>query len=142
MHFRLESGCVGTMQGTASDWGPIMIVSRIAGSRGTVWAEGDVVQVSDASGTHTIPVPDELVAPPAEPPPADLLETAYDLLHATGIDFGPYTRLMETFRDLIVGDAPTPDPAPATFADGVANMQVLDAIRRAASERRWVDLNV
>ena len=32
------------------------------------------------------------------------------------------------------------DPAPATFADGVANMKVLDAIRSAAATGSWVVL--
>ena len=138
VHFRLESGCVGTMQSSAADWGPITMVARIAGSRGTVWTEGDVVRVADASGTRTAEVPEDLVTPAAEPPPPDLLETAYDLLHATGIDLGPYTRLMETFRDRVLGHATASDPMPATFADGVANMEVLDAIRLAAAEQRWV----
>ena len=88
-----------------------------------------------------MPVPDDLVTGPPEPPPADLLVTAYDLLHATGIDIGPYTRLAETFRDLILGRAPAEDPAPATFVDGVAVMEVLDAIRRAAAERSWVPVD-
>jgi predicted dehydrogenase len=139
-HFRLASGCVGTMQSSAADWGPIQIVSRIAGSEGTVWTEGDTVTVADASGTHVVTAPDDLATPPAAPPPSDMLETAYDLLHATGIDIGPYTRLMETFRDLMLGRPVAADPAPATFADGVANMTVLDAIRRAAREHAWVDI--
>src|SRR2546423_8402940 len=79
------------------------------------------------------------VAPP-DPPPADLLVTTYDFLHSMGIDFGPYVRLFETFRNLI-GGAPAPiDPPPGTFADGVANMDVLDAIRRSAAERTWVTI--
>lgn len=72
---------------------------------------------------------DDLGVGPPEPPPADLLVTAYDLLHSFGIDFGPYVRLCEHFRARIEGTPPPPGPAPATFADGVANMAVLDAIR-------------
>jgi predicted dehydrogenase len=55
------------------------------------------------------------------------------MLHSMGIDLAPYTRLAETFRDLISGSPIPPDPRPATFADGVANMVVLDAIRRSAA---------
>ncbi|HEY1739489.1 MAG TPA: hypothetical protein VGI86_12300, partial [Acidimicrobiia bacterium] len=66
--------------------------------------------------------------------------SAYDLLHSTGIDVGPYTRLCATFRDLILGVAVPDDPAPATFADGVANMVVIDAIRRAAVQECWVSI--
>ena len=141
VHFRTHGGCAGIMQSSAADRGPFLITSRIAGTKGTVWTEGDRVQIADASGPRDVPVPDDLVTGPPEPPPADLLVTAYDLLHATGIDIGPYTRLAETFRDLILGRAPAEDPAPATFVDGVAVMEVLDAIRRAAAERSWVPVD-
>jgi predicted dehydrogenase len=78
-----------------------------------------------------MPLPDDLQVAAPDAPPADLLVTAYDMLHSFGIDFGPYTRLAERFRDLILGRPVTGD-LPATFADGVANMEVLDAIRRSA----------
>jgi predicted dehydrogenase len=140
VHFRTQSGCAGIMQSSAADRGPFLITSRIAGTQGTVWAEGDRVQIADASDTREVPVPDDLVTAPAEPPSADLLVTAYDLLHATGIDIGPYTRLAETFRDLVLGRAVPEDPPPPTFAEGVATMEVLDAIRRAAAEQSWVSI--
>ena len=136
--FRLRSGVDGVLQSSAGDWGPPLIVSRIAGTRGTVWIEGDAVWLADRSGQQMVPVPDDLRLGPAEPPPFDLLVTAYDLLHSTGIDLAPYTRLAETFRDLILGRPIAPDPRPATFADGVAGMRVLDAIRRSAAERTWI----
>jgi predicted dehydrogenase len=91
------------------------------------------VRLTDAAGTRDIPCPPELAVPAPDPPPADLMVTAYDLLHSMGIDFGPYTRLAETFRDLIRGDVVPADPAPPTFADGVATMEVLDAIRKSAA---------
>lgn len=138
VQFRLRRGTAGVLQSTASDRGPLMIVSRIVGSGGTVWAEGDRVRVSDADGTREIAIPAELAVGPPDPPPTDLLATSYDLLHSTGIDIGPYTRMACVFRDLITG-APVPDdPRPATFADGVAVMAVLDAIRSAASQGGWV----
>jgi predicted dehydrogenase len=141
VHFRTASGCDGIMQSTASDRGPFLITSRIAGTKGTVWSEGDIVKVADASGTRAVEIPADLVAPAAEPPPADMLATAYDWLHSTGIDMGPYTRLFETFGRLIDGKSIDDRPAPATFADGVAAMRVMDAIRRSAADRSWVDLN-
>jgi len=66
------------------------------------------------------------------------MKTAYDWMHSMGIDREPYARLFTAFRRRIAGDAPS-DPAPfPTFADGVAGMGVLDAIRRADAERTWV----
>jgi predicted dehydrogenase len=138
VHFRLHSGVEGVVQSTVADWGPPVFHTRICGTKGTLWAEGDAVWVSDRSGAREIPVPDDLRTPPPDPAPADLFVTAYDYLFATGIDVGPYARLFETFRDLILGRPVPNDPSPATFADGLAGMAVLDAIRRSAADRAWV----
>lgn len=133
VHFRLRNGCTGVMQSVASDRGPMLFATRVAGTQGAVWAEGDRVQVADASGTRELPIPDEVAVAAADPPPADLMQTTYDWLHSTGLDMGPYTRLCEVFRALIEG-GPVPDePKPATFADGVKSMEVLDAIRASAA---------
>jgi predicted dehydrogenase len=140
VHFRLRSVVVGVMQSSAADWGPILMVTRIAGSAGSASLEGDRVTVSTSSGAVVVPPPDELRTGPSEPPPADLMVTAYDLLHSTGIDRGPYTRLAGAFRDRILGEPVPDDPRLATFADGVAGMEVLDAIRRSATEGAWIGL--
>jgi predicted dehydrogenase len=66
--------------------------------------------------------------------------TAYDRMVSSGSEIGPATRMYETLRALI-GGTPVPPlgPRPATFADGVANMAVIDAIREsAANDSRWV----
>ena len=75
-----------------------------------------------------------------DPLPAGVLHTAYDHMIAHGLDLPPYTRLAETFRDLIGGEPVPAEPRPATFADGVAQMAVLDAIRQSAATRTWVDV--
>jgi len=138
--FRLHNGVEGVLQSSAGDWGPILAVSRVAGTGGTVWTEGDTVRVADASGTRTLPEPEDLPLVTPEPPPTDLMVTAYDFMHSTGIDMAPFTRLYRTFGDLIDGRPVPADPRPATFADGVANMVVLDAIRRSAREGRSVEV--
>jgi predicted dehydrogenase len=126
------------MHSTASDWGPPVFFTRIAGTDGTVWIDGGTVWLADPSGSHPVEIPEDLRVGDPDPPPADLMVTAYDFLHATGVDFGPYTRLAEVFRDLVLGRPAPSGPPPATFADGVANMVVVDAIRRSAAERAWV----
>ena len=141
VHFRLRSGCVGLMQSVASDRGPMLFATRVAGTEGTAWAEGDRVQVADAAGTRDVECPPDLAVGAADPPPADMLVSAYDLLHSTGIDVGPYTRLAERFLTRIEGGTASVDPAPATFADGVATMEVMDAIRQSAREGRSVELS-
>jgi len=138
VRFRTRSGVEGIMQSTAGAWGPPVFCTRVVGDRGTVWAEFDTVRVVDASGMREIAVPADLPLSAPDPPPADLLSTAYDGLHAFGIDMVPYTRLCTTFLDRIEGRAVPDDPPPATFADGVAGMRVLDAIRRSAREVAWI----
>jgi predicted dehydrogenase len=140
VHFRLRNGCAGVMQSAATDRGPMLFATRVAGTRGTVWADGDRVRVADASGVRDLEISTDVAVAAPDPPPADLMHSAYDLLHSTGIDFGPYTRLHETFGALIAGEAAPDDPAPPTFADGVAAMQVLDAIRESAREDRTVEV--
>lgn len=129
VHFRTAEGAVGVMQSVAADRGPMLFATRIVGTLGTAWAEGDRVRVADSSGTREVALPDELRVASPEPPPADLLVTAYDRLHSFGIDYGPYVRLGEHFLARIERRPPPAGAEPATFADGVANMAVLDAIR-------------
>jgi predicted dehydrogenase len=137
----LADGAVAFIQGVASDRGPMLFMTRVVGTLGTAWVEGDVVRVADASGTREVPMPPDLAVTPPEPPPAILMHTEYDLLHATGIDLGPYIRLAEVLASLVDGaDPATFDPAPATFADGVASMVALDAMRESARRRRSVEL--
>ena len=140
VHFRLRGGCVGFMQSVASDRGPMLFATRVAGTGGTAWAEGDRVRVADADGTRDVACPPELEIVAPDPPPPDLLASAYDMLHSTGLDYAPYVRLFERFRDQIAGKPAPADPLPGTFADGVATMEVLDAIRRSAREGRSVEL--
>ena len=140
IHFRLKSGVDGILQSTAGAWGVPVVCSKIYGSRGTLSIEGDNVTLANPEGIKTLDVPDDLVNGPADPAPAEFMVTAYDHLHASGFDLAPYTKLCAIMRDRILGLKTSNDPAPATFADGVAGQKVLDAIRLAAAERRWVDI--
>jgi len=129
VHFRTAGGAAGVMQSIAVDRGPMLFATRVVGTLGTAWAEGDRVSVADQSGTREIAMPDELRVAPPGPPPADMLVTAYDMLHSFGVDFGPYVRLCEHFLARIECRTAPAGPRPASFVDGVANMTVLDAIR-------------
>jgi predicted dehydrogenase len=131
--FRTVDGAAGVIESVAADRGPMLFTTRVVGTRGTAWAEGDRIQVADAEGTRAIAMPDELLVAAPEPPPPDLLVTAYDLLHSFGVDYGPYVRLCEHFLARIERRTPPPGANAATFADGVANMAVIDAIRASAA---------
>ncbi len=141
VHFRLRSGCVGTLQSTASDRG-IVVETRVTGSTGTAWIDGvgDTVRVADDGGVRTLEVPDELRSDPPPRLPAGAVTTTYEQMTTFGVEYGPYTRLAAAFRDRIRGAA-APGPAPATFVDGVAQMAVLDAARHSAGHGgQWTDV--
>jgi predicted dehydrogenase len=141
VHFRLQNGAHGVLQSSASIPGRFFACTQFSGSGGSLWLEGEDVWLADPSGVRQLPIPGDLAVRPPEPPPSEGLATAYELMHVTGMDFGPYVRLYEHFRDRILGRPVTADPVAATFADGVASMSVLDAMRRSSAERRWVSLD-
>jgi predicted dehydrogenase len=138
VHFTLRSGAVGVMQSTAADRGPILIETRVIGTDGSAWIDGlgDAVWIADGTGVRQVPVPADLQTTPPVPLPVGVLETTYERMIGHGLDLGAYTRLAEHFRARIEGSAPPPGPQPATFADGVADMAVLDAMRCSAAEGR------
>ncbi|MFD4183527.1 hypothetical protein, partial [Rhodococcus sp. NPDC058514] len=139
VHFRTTTGVDGVLQSTVGAWGPLMMTTRVAGTHGTLWINGDTVCHADAAGEREVPIPEDLANPAPQPPPHDLFQTTYDWMHSTGLDRAPYTRLADAFRRRILGQTPDPnEPVAATFRDGVAGQAVLDAIRRSAREGRSV----
>lgn len=128
MRFQLKNGVEGSMQQSAGAWGPMTSLWRCAGSKGTVWVEGGKVMVADKAGTRELPLPDDLKLPP--PPPAADPNSSNRLSH---LELGPFTRLCEAMLAAIEKrEAASPVAAP-TFRDGLASMQVMDAMRASAS---------
>ena len=142
VRFRTASGAEGVMQSSVVDAGPPIHLTRIVGTGGSLWIDGPEVKAADANGVRTLPVPDDLVLPPFERPRWAASRTAYDRMVSSGSEIGPATRMYEALRALIAGTPLPPlGPRPATFADGVANMAVIDAIREsAANDSRWVPI--
>jgi predicted dehydrogenase len=140
IHFRTKSGVSGVMQSSGAAFGPPVGLVRIAGTRGTLWIEGDDVWVADASGQRKLDVPADLRNPAPVPPDRALLSSSYDMLHSGGIDLGPFSKLFGVLRDRILGRPVADDPRAATFVDGVACQVALDAIRRAARDGAWVQV--
>jgi predicted dehydrogenase len=86
------------------------------------------VHDADADGSRTLPVPPDLELP-APPPASDDPRERFSHLET-----GPYTRLCEVLRAGVDGK-PLPDAVPIpTFADGVACMRVLDAVRASSAK--------
>jgi predicted dehydrogenase len=126
LRFQLTNGAQGVMQQTAGAWGPPASMTRVAGTEGTVWTENGVVKLADRNGVRELEVPADLILPPP-PAPSDDPRKQFSTL-----ELGPYTRLCEVLRAGIDGrEFKSAVPVP-TFADGVAGMQVLDAIRQSA----------
>jgi predicted dehydrogenase len=126
LRFRLTNDVEGVLQQTAAAWGPSAGMTRVAGTEGTVWIEGGTVKIADRNGTRDLPIPADLVLPPP-PPQSDDPRQRFSIL-----ELGPYTRLCETLRAAMEGHSTSAVPVP-TFVDGVACMQVVDAIRESAA---------
>jgi len=125
---RMANGVDGVLQQTAAAWGPMAGITRVAGTEGTVWLDGDEAWLADAGGPRRLPVPADLALPA---PPAESDDPRHRFTH---LELGPFTRLCEALRAGVEG-RPLPDAVPLpTFHDGVAEMRVLDAIRASAAD--------
>lgn len=141
-HFRTRSGVTGVIQSTGAAHGPFLWIKRLSGTRGTLWAEGDEVRVADGNGERKLDVPKDLVNPAAVPPDSAFMASEYDMLHASGADLGPFSKIFGILRNRINGDPVPDEPRAATFTDGVRCQVVLDAMRRSAREGgAWVSVD-
>jgi predicted dehydrogenase len=127
LRFTMACGVQGVLMQTGGAWGESASMTRVAGTRGTLWMENGAVWLADRSGTRQLPIPDELRLSPQAP--SD--DPRKRFLH---IELPPARRLCEAWRAAILGE-PTGAVPLATFADGVAAMQVIDAIRASAAAR-------
>jgi predicted dehydrogenase len=138
VHFRMRNGTVGIMQSTAGDWG-VLVETRVTGSAGAAWIEGvgATVKVAGPDGVRTQTIPEGTAAAMAPALPDGAVTTTYEQMITFGVEYGPYVCLAAAFRDMIAGKDVV-GPRPATFADGVAQMAVLEAITESASrEGAW-----
>jgi len=137
VQFRLAGGATALMHSSCAIGGQFLMSTKVTGTAGTAWLQGEEVWVDTGEGPRALPTPADLVLGPPDPPPTELLHTAYDMWHSMGIDLGPYTRVFEVLRDRVLGREVADDPAAATFADGVVVQATTDAIRRSAAEATW-----
>jgi predicted dehydrogenase len=127
--FRMKSGCEGILQQSVGIWGDRIGIMRVAGPQGSLTLEGDSVKLANAEGTRTL----DRVGPPL---PIEL-EPSWDPrdpLAFTYLELGPAAVQAGLLRDLALAKRPVYEfVLPATFADGLACVEVLDAIRRSAA---------
>jgi len=125
IRFRMHNGTEGVLQHTAGAWGPPTDFVRVAGTHGTLWSEKSTVRLADRDGVRDLPVPADLLLPPSNADKNDL--------RAAVREPGPYIRLCEVLRAGVDGKEIISAVPPPTFRDGVACMEVLDAIRDSAA---------
>jgi predicted dehydrogenase len=124
----MVNGAHGVVQQSAASWTPDVVgCSIVAGSRGTIEVRGTTVWLSDRGGRRALDVPVDLALPL---PPAALEDPRERF---TSLELGPYTRLCEVLRRGIEGGTEEPAVPVPTFADGLAEMCVLDAVRVSAA---------
>jgi predicted dehydrogenase len=124
----MRSGAEGVVQQTAASWIPAVTgVAVVAGTHGTLEADGEAVWCSDRAGRRPLEVPSEFSLAPMATEGNDPRE------RFTHLELGPYTQLCEAFVDMIEGRPPATSVPVPTFADGLAEMRVLDAIRKSAA---------
>lgn len=149
MQFETESGCQGVIEAALAFPGPFVMTAKVAGTKGAAWIQSgavfgdpEEVWVQNENGERRqIEMPAELVnAAPTPFPIEDLIQTEMDRWHTQGFDVAPYAKLFGQIKARIEGrPAPLPEPA-GDFRDAAAGQAVLDAARRSAAERRWVEV--
>lgn len=133
VRFRLTNGAEGIIQQSAGTFGPPAGFFRVVGSKGTLWTEGDAVMLADAAGTRELDLPADLRLAYAPTASDDPRQQTIEWQFLAAIELAPYAQLCASFRAAIEGTAPPSPVAPATFADGVACMKVIDAIRQSSA---------
>jgi predicted dehydrogenase len=141
IQLRLAGGASALLHSSCATPGPFVATTKVVGTSGAAWLQGDEVWVDDGAGGRQLPPPDDLTSAPPSPPPPELLHTTYDMWHSMGIDLAPYARLYGVMRDRILGRPLADDPPPSTFADGVANQAVIDAVRESSASRTWQEVS-
>jgi predicted dehydrogenase len=134
VRFRMKNGLEGVIQSSAGTWGPPLDVARVCGSEGTLWTEGGVVRFAGRKGNRELDIAAALTLPPAPPITGDPRHETARWKGLVDVELAPYTVLCGSFRAAIEGVKASSPVVPATFADGVACMEVMDAIRTSAHE--------
>jgi predicted dehydrogenase len=134
VHLRTRAGAQGVIQSSAGTFGSMVDVTRISGAEGTLWTEGGAVHCARRGEQKALDIPDEY-ALPEQPAIGDDPRFDTDRWRMlVNVELAPYTALCQSFRAAILGEeAPSP-LVPATFEDGVACMEIMDAIRASAAD--------
>ena len=134
LRFRMKSGLEGVLQSSAGTWGPPLDVARICGTEGTVWIDGGKVRFAGRSGERELPIAPETALPPLPPLNTDQRHQTARWQGLVAVELAPYTALCRSVRAAIDGTSGCGTIAAANFADGLACMEVMDAIRASSCD--------
>jgi predicted dehydrogenase len=124
--FVMGDGVEVVLQNAGAAWTARGLVS-VTGTRGTLGIDDGDAWIADAAGTRPLPVP--AGAAPVGSGPVD----DDDLDRLGGYELRHYEQLAAAFRAAIVGrELESPVRLP-TFADGLATMRAMDAMRASAA---------
>jgi len=118
VRIRTRAGVDGVIEASGGDVGPRLSVRRVVGTAGSIWCDDDGLHVATRDGTRD-------VAPPA------LVPHAFAELPERIV---PIAMVYRWLSGTASGNEDGVDlGTAATFADGVANMVALEAIRASAA---------
>lgn len=148
LQFVTEGGAKGLIMAAMAAPGPLVMATKVVGRGGGAWIQSgaafgdpEEVWVENRDGRRRVGMPADLVNPPPTPfPIADLIQSEQDRWHTQGFDVAPYARLFAEMKLRMEGGEPAGPEQAGTFRDAAAGQAVLDAARRSAAERRWVDV--
>ncbi|MEO6717270.1 MAG: Gfo/Idh/MocA family oxidoreductase [Novosphingobium sp.] len=132
--FAMASGAQGVIQYCAGVYGPMMDLAHVSGSLGSIWTDGAGIKIADKNGTRDYAIPADLALPSPPPVGGDPRHLDERWKSLVGIELAPYTMLCCAFRAAILGETSPSPVEPATFADGVAAMEIIDAFRASAAD--------
>ncbi len=125
VRFTMANGVEGLFTQTAAAWGPMAEMTRVVGTKGTLWVQDGELMLADIDGTRQLEIPEELKLLEMEPSE----DPRKRFLH---VELPPSVKLFEAWRSAIENQSSvTPF---ASFSDGLAAMEVIDAVRKSARE--------
>ncbi len=144
VQFELVSGVIGVIQSSIGTFGPPTSTLRVSGTEGTIWAtpEGTVFRVLRGGSAEPV-APAAWLADGAElsaPPEVRGTSTLSRALAGATRFSRPAQHLVRAFRQHILGIEQAGWPPLPTFADGLANTVVHDAVRRSIASGRKCDV--
>ena len=145
--FILADGTQGVMAGSCRAW-DYHALTRIISARGSATLSPSGLTVADAAGSREVMIPPDLIIElaaggPIAASPGETLprmdDTLYTATHSSDHGFAEQVGLCSAFRARI-RDRSYANPAIADFNDGVAHMEIIEAIERSCAKRCWIDL--